>query len=257
MDLKAGVPIMKAVCYGHDKAPAVVLLHGGGLSWWNFREVATLLQKNYRVVLPILDGHSGSDAPFVSIEENALKVIRYIDEHLDGQVLCLGGVSLGAQIAAEILALRPGICRYALLESALVKPMQLTNALIPLTFGMSYGLIRQRWFSRLQAAYLGIPKALFEDYYRDTRAITKDNMIAFLQSNSVYRINDGLSGTTARVKIVAGARELPAMRTSARLLHNTIPGSDLEILPGFSHGELSIRHPKKYIQILQSLTDSI
>ena len=36
-----------------------VLLHGGGLSWWNYRAVADLLAANgYRVVLPVLDGHA-------------------------------------------------------------------------------------------------------------------------------------------------------------------------------------------------------
>lgn len=248
---------MNVIHFGNPNSPVVMFLHGGGLSWWNYREIAALLQDKYHIILPILDGHAGSDADFVSIEENARRVIRYIDEYLDGQILVLGGVSLGAQIAAEILATRPDICRCALLESALVRPMKLTHALIPAAFGVSYRLIRQKWFARLQAAYLGIPKSLFEDYYRDTSAITKPNLIAFLQSNSVYRINDGLTHTTARIKIVAGARELPAMRASARLLHSTIPGSDLEILPGFSHGELSLRHPQKYIHILQSLMDSV
>lgn len=232
-----------------------MLLHGGGLSWWNYREIAALLQDKYHIILPILDGHAGSDADFVSIEENARRVIRYIDEYLDGQILVLGGVSLGAQIAAEILATRPDICRCALLESALVRPMKLTYALIPAAFGVSYRLIRQKWFARLQAAYLGIPKSLFEDYYRDTRAITRENMIAFLQSNSAYRLKDGIKGTYARVHIVVGGRELPAVRTSARLLNAAIPGSTLEILPGFSHGEFSLRHPEKYVHTLQRLIE--
>ena len=254
---QAGVPSMNVIHFGKQNFPVVMLLHGGGLSWWNYREAAALLQNRYHVILPILDGHAGSDADFVSIQENARRIIRYIDEYLGGQTMFLGGVSLGAQIAAEILAIRPDICRCALLESALVRPMKLTHALIPAVFGISYGLIRQKWFARLQAAYLGIPKSLFEDYFRDTSAITKSNLITFLQSNSVYRINDGLGNTTARVKIVAGARELPAMHASARLLHNAVPGSDLEMLPGFSHGELSLCHPQKYIQLLQSLMDSV
>lgn len=35
-----------------------------------------------------------------------------------------GGLSLGGQVAVEMLSQRPEICRYALLESALVKPMK-------------------------------------------------------------------------------------------------------------------------------------
>ena len=79
-----------------------VLLHGGGLSWWNFRAVANLLAANgYRVVLPVLDGHAGSDRPFTSIEDNASELVALIDRELGGRVDALGGVSLGAQVALE------------------------------------------------------------------------------------------------------------------------------------------------------------
>ena len=78
--------------------------------------------------------------------------------------MAIGGLSLGGQIALEMLAQRPDICQYALIESTLVKPSKLTHALIEPTFGMSYGLIKQRWFAEMHATYLGIPKKLFEDY---------------------------------------------------------------------------------------------
>lgn len=39
---------------------------------------------------------------------------------------------------------------------------------------------------------LGIPKALFEDYYRDTCALGKADMIAFLKANSLYTIKPSL-----------------------------------------------------------------
>ena len=72
---------MKYVEYGKDNKDVIILLHGGGLSWWNYREVAEKLSNNYHIVLPILDGHAGSDADFVSIEDNAKKIINLIDEN--------------------------------------------------------------------------------------------------------------------------------------------------------------------------------
>ena len=66
---------MKVVEFGRKDAPVAVLLHGGGLSWWNYREAARLLQQKMRVVLPLLDGHAGSDRHFTSIEDNAREVI--------------------------------------------------------------------------------------------------------------------------------------------------------------------------------------
>ena len=241
---------MKAVEYGQQNDHVILLLHGGGLSWWSYRAVAKILSAQYHVVLPVLDGHADSDTPFTTIENNATRLISYIDAHFGGQVLAIGGLSLGGQIAVEMLSQRPDICRLAFLESALVKPMKLTAALIGPTLGMSYGLIKQKWFAKLQADYLGIPKALFDDYFRDTCKISKGDMIAFLRANSMYSVKPSLSETTAKVKIVAGSREQKSIRDSVKLLQNAIPGSSTEILPGLRHGDLSINHPEVYAQML-------
>ena len=242
---------MTVIEFGKQNKATVLLLHGGGLSWWNYREVAKLLEEDYHVILPVLDGHAGSDAPFTTIEDNAARLISYIDTHLGRQVTVLGGLSLGGQVALEILTQRPDICQYALIESVLVKPSQLAAALIGHTFGMSHGLIKQRWFAKMQAAYLRIPKELFEDYYRDTCAITKADMIAFLHTNCTYEIKTGLAETTAKVKIVAGGKEQKNVLDSAKLIHQTIPGSQLDILSGLRHGDLSINYPEQYVQMLK------
>ena len=244
---------MTVMEYGQQNPNVIMLLHGGGLSWWNYREVAQKLAEQYHVVLPVLDGHAGSDAPFTTIEDNAARLISYIDTRFGGQILAIGGLSLGGQIVAEMLSQRTCICQYALIESALVKPMKMTAALIAPTFGASYGLVKQKWFAKLQADYLGIPEALFDDYFRDTCKISKADMIAFLKANSLYTIKPELSETTAKVKIVAGSKEQKNIRTSAKLLHQAIPHSSVEILPDLRHGDLSINQPEQYARMLKDL----
>lgn len=55
-------------------------------------------------------------------------------------MLLIGGLSLGGQILLEILSQREDICRYALVESALVVPSKLTYSMIKPAFGSCYGL---------------------------------------------------------------------------------------------------------------------
>ena len=242
---------MKVVEFGKQNQDVAVLLHGGGLSWWNYRDAAEILSEDFHVVLPVLDGHGGER--FTSIEDNAARIISYIDEHFGGQVAVLGGLSLGGQIALEMLTRRPDICRSALIESALVKPSRLTRALIAPAFAMSYGFIKQRWFALWQAAYLGIPKTLFEDYYRDTCAISKADLIAFTQANCGYALKP--MATTARVKIVAGSREQRSILESAKMIHRAIPRSELEILPGLKHGDLSLNQPSQYARMVREWSE--
>ena len=75
---------MVTVQYGQENKEVILLLHGGGLSWWNFREAAELLQEKYHVIIPILDGHAGSDRDFTTIESNAKEMLEYIDENHNG-----------------------------------------------------------------------------------------------------------------------------------------------------------------------------
>ena len=239
--------------FGKQNKDVVILLHGGGLSWWNYRNAAAQLEERYRVVIPVLDGHAEGDAPFTSIEENAARLIAYIDDRFGGQVLAIGGLSLGGQILVEMLSQRADICRYALIESTLVRPMKLTGALIAPTFGASYGLIKQKWFSKMQFAYLRIETTLFDDYYRDTCKISKKDMIAFMRANCTYAIKPALSNTKAGVLIVAGAEEQKNIRDSAELLCKAIPGSQKLLLKGLHHGDLSINHPQQYAQMLEAL----
>ena len=240
--------------FGPAGAKTLVLLHGGGLNWWNYRTAAQALSGDYHVVLPILDGHGGSDRPFTSIEDNAREILSWMDERLGGRVALLGGLSLGAQVAVEMLHQRPDLCDAALVESAALIPDRLTHALVGPAFGSSYGLIRRRWFSRLQFRSLHMDSALFEDYYGDTCAIEKGDMIVFLRASTAYTLKD-MSGVTARVAVYVGEKENGRMQRSARLLTAALPGATLHTLPGLYHGEFSLNRGADYARALETLLE--
>lgn len=239
--------------FGADRHETVVLLHGGGLSWWNYRAEAELLQSEYHVVLPVLDGHAGSDRPFTSIEDNAAELIAWIDGNCGGSVLLIGGLSLGAQIALEALSQRSGVCRCALVESASVIPSRLTGALIGPALGSSYGLIKSRRFAKMQFKSLRINGSLFEDYFRDTREIAKADMTAFLKASASYSLKDPIAATTARVHVLAGERERRGMLRSAEMIKRRVPDCTARILPGLYHGGFSLNHPDRYVGYLKSV----
>lgn len=239
--------------YGPESAEKIMLLHGGGLSWWNYRDEAALLADEYRVILPVLDGHAGSDRPFTTIEDCAAALLRVVDEELGGSLALLGGLSLGAQVALEMLSQRPALCRCALIESAMLLPSKLTRALTAPALSGSYGLIRNRRFARLQFKSLHMREELFEDYYRDSCAISKDDMIAFLRANAGYEMKPSLVRCRSRLHVFAGEKEVPGILRSAELLGRELPGSAVTILPGLYHGEFSLNHPQDYADAVRDL----
>ncbi len=239
--------------FGTENSDSILLLHGGGLSWWNYREAAELLKQDFHVILPILDGHAGSDRPFTSIEENAAEIISWTDEHCGGSVLLLGGLSLGAQIALEILSQRPNICNFVLAESAAVIPSGLTNALISPAFGSSYGLIKNKSFARMQFRSLHIRQELFEDYYRDTCAIKKNDMIAFMKANTSYSLKDSICSTSAETHVYFGSREPNVIKRSAEAIGKKLPACKIHCLQGFYHGDFSVNHADKYADAVRQI----
>jgi len=244
---------MKVFEFGKESEKVVMLLHGGGLSWWNYREVAECLKADFHVIMPILDGHADSDECFVSIEENAKHIIAYIDEYCNGSVAFLGGLSLGGQILVEILSQRADICQVALIESALVKPMKMTHSMVKPMMDMSYGLIKRKWFAKLQFASLKMKPELFEEYYEDTCKISKSDMIAFLEANSSYALKENIGETKAKVHICVGEKEQRIMIQSAKELAKLIPDSGFEIMKELYHGEYSINHAEEYAMKVREL----
>ena len=117
-------------------------------------------------------------------------------------------------------------------------------------FSLSYGLVKMKCFSQMQFDYLHIRKDLFEDYYRDTSQISKENMIAFLEANTSYEIKPDFRHSRAKVHIVVGEKEQKKMICSAEQLHKALPGSVLEIKKGLYHGEYSINYPEEYTKEL-------
>ena len=244
---------MNYIEYGKENRDAIILLHGGGLSWWNYKKTAEILRTKYYVILPMLDGHANSDKEFTSIEDNAAEIIEFIDMKFNGSVLMIGGLSLGGQILLEILSQRKNICKYAIVESALVVPSRLTYSLIKPTIKICYGLIRYKWFSKLQFKALRINPIYFDDYYRDSCDITKENMIAFLEANSLYRLKESIRDCVVEIRICVGTKENCLMRKSASIIHKILKKSSLEVFPKMYHGDLSINHADIYVSKIVSI----
>lgn len=241
---------MKVVEVGQENQDVIVLLHGGGLSWWQYQAQMDLLCENYHVVLPILDGHAGSDAYFTSIEDNAKRLLDYIDKTYGGSVFLIAGLSLGGQILLEMLALRKNICQYAIVESTAIIPDKLTAGLVAPLFSMSFPLIKKKWFAKMQFCYLGIRADLFEHYYGDTVKLSKQNLIAFTKASSLYQVKKNLKNSLARVCIIVGEKETKKMHASARYLHDLLPDSRLEIKAGLAHGQYAINQTDLYVKEL-------
>ena len=65
--------------FGDKKFPHILLIHGGGNSWWNYLRQARILSDKYHVILPTLDGHGEEyQKEYISTENSAQQIMDYI-----------------------------------------------------------------------------------------------------------------------------------------------------------------------------------
>jgi pimeloyl-ACP methyl ester carboxylesterase len=232
--------------------PTIILLHGGGLSSWSLVNIVNELKHDFHVVTPIIDGHGeDGEEEFKSITDSANKLIDYIDLQYNGKIFAIGGLSIGAQIVTEVLSMRETIAEYAIIESALVYPMKgFANMTVPV-YKLCYGLLKKRWFAKMQADTLCVAPDMFERYYQDSMKMTRQSIINMTISNANYELKNSISNTKVKVIIIVGEKEIGIMKKSAKRLHELIAGSKLYIAPNMKHGEISLRYPQKYIELVR------
>lgn len=112
--------MMKFHEFGDIHSPHIILIHGGGNSWWNYLRQARLLSDKYHVILPVLDGHGEEfQKEYVSTEQSAQEILEYIKDQCGGHVFAIGGVSLGGQIVMELLSLDSHIADKVIIDGSL------------------------------------------------------------------------------------------------------------------------------------------
>ena len=74
---------------------------------------------------------------------------------------------------------------------------------------------------------------LFEDYYRDTCLIEKQDMIAFMKANTSYSLKENIGEAEADVHVFIGGKENREIRRSAELICRRLPLSKFTCLEGF------------------------
>lgn len=240
--------------FGNTNNEKIIILHGGGLSWWSLEPIIEILSKDYHVITPIIDGHGeDGETAFVSISDTSEKIISYIDENCNSSVKALCGLSLGAQIVVDTLSKRSDICQFSIIESALVKPIKFLKSLYLPMINISYPLIKYKWYSKLQAKVLLVPDEKLDRYYEDSCKISKVSLMNITSNNGTFKLDENISNTKAKVLIFVGEKEINLMKQSAIELHENIKGSDLVIIPKSGHGEISLLRPKEYCDYLLDL----
>jgi pimeloyl-ACP methyl ester carboxylesterase len=197
-----------------------------------WRPQVEAFREEFHILVPDLpeQGRSTDAGPFTMLSA-AEQVIELIGSRA-ASVVHVVGLSEGAQVALQLLALEPRLATTAILSSALVRPITGARwASSPIVLGLTYTtsiawLRGWDWWVRTNMrSAAGVPDAYFGEFREGFRTLSKAGFVDLMRANQMFRLPDGLDAVATRVLAVCGRREYAVMRQSACDIAAAIPGS--------------------------------
>ncbi len=217
--------------FGPKDAPAIVFLHGGGVSGWMWQEVVDQLPE-YACLVPDLPEQGASKAvrPFSMILA-AQAVAELIRQQTPAGKATVVGLSEGAQVTVQLLASTPERVEKAIVSSALLQPIPGMSLLTPGLLAWSYRLMvaplkNSDWWIRLNRKYAtGLPEKYAVQFKQSFQETTESGFVNLMLENQRYRLPAGLEKAHAPTLVVVGQKEYAAMKQSARDLAAALPNA--------------------------------
>ncbi len=215
---------------GDPQNPAIVFLHGGGLSSNQWQPQLESLSDRFYCVAPDLpeQGKSVDLKPF-TLDDAARRVVELIGT-LPNKKAHVVGLSLGGAVALEVLRTAPDVVDHVILS------------------GTAAGL--GKWLGRFTITSAGIyrwfkPETLLNMTYRQFnipliyRASLRDDLLKSFDVDFTRHFTEALMQVQlpahARALVVVGEKETAVAKGAARKLATQINGARGVTVPGVGH----------------------
>jgi pimeloyl-ACP methyl ester carboxylesterase len=218
---------------GPQDKPTIVFLHGGGGAGWMWKPQVEALKGDYHLLIPDLpeQGRSTDGGPF-TMPGAAEQVLALVMNRKGSGAVHLVGLSEGAQVVVELLAMEPSVATTAIVSSALVRPMpgaslMSSPSILKWSYRATIAPFRTNnwWIGLNMHSAAGVPDAYFEDFRESFSTLTENGFVNLMVANQAFRLPEGLGKVTARVLAVCGADEYKVMKLSTRDVADAIPAA--------------------------------
>ena len=250
---------MKFHEFGDKNLPSILLIHGGGSSWWNYLRQARILSHKYYVILPTLNGHGEEyQKDYISTEDSAQEILNYVRQNCGGKIFAVGGVSLGGQIAMELLSLDSDIAEKAIIDGSLCIPQPRLARSCNLLVSLFGKLMFSKSACKLQLSIMNkiYPQLAYPDEIKNyfiedlPRTPIKTLVTIYKTYMGNYKLKNRISKSKAQALYIYGEKELNCVKESARFFQKLHPNTILYEAKGYNHSYLSTYLPQEWIDLV-------
>ncbi|WP_432355901.1 alpha/beta fold hydrolase [Sporosarcina sp. A2] len=235
---------------GDKNAPLMVFLHGGGVSSWMWEKQIQYFTNYHCLTIDLPEQGKSSRIDHFTIRDSAEKIIVLTEKMSNGKKIVVIGFSLGAQVAIQMISMKPDLISSAVINSALVRPNAFFRKMIRPSVKFTFPLISIKYFARLQSKILYVSEEHFEAYYEETSQMKADSLIRILKENMSFEIPNDFNKARCKILVTVGEKEKGIMKKSAIDIVSSNSNCLGIIIPSVGHG-VSLQKPNFFNQMVE------
>ncbi len=235
---------------GDPNAPAIVFLHGAGIAGWMWEPQFNMLAPRFRCIAPDLPGHGESRAvEWTSIADTAAQIAALIREQA-GDKAHVVGLSLGAQVAMQLLNDAPEVVDHAVLSGLRL----IRSKMLERMTGLTASLMKFDFLVRASAKST-VPKNYVERFVTDAKRMSPATLQKAGDDSIRFEAPPHLARVKAPTLAVAGEKELGLVKQSLAIAARALPHAQACIAPRVGH-VWSMEAPALFNRVVEAwLTD--
>jgi pimeloyl-ACP methyl ester carboxylesterase len=241
--------------YGSPKNKCIVLIHGSFVTGEMWISEVEILEKDYYVLVPTLNGHNPDEiVDFPGIEQEAKNLIMAIKEHHEGDIFAIIGSSLGGTIALEMIANNSLSIKHIVSDGGFFTPISPVIAWIATHLMTSAMMIIKNGNQKNTSLIAkSLSRSGAEMFQKIISTISRTSIHNVFRSTYQYKLPDKIDQTPTRINIWYGSRENYFVKKSARDIRKRAPSCIIREFMGLKHGELALDYPDRYVQEINKL----
>ena len=231
--------------FGNRNNPSLLLLHGMMQDYRSEYELLKPLQEYYHLIIPAQDGFYDGSGDFTSFEDQARQIEEYIKSNHQGRVHGAYGASQGALMLVELLTRNNIDLGTVIMDGCYVAHQGKLAGLI--TYKMFCKYKHTGKFPFLISLMMKLMGLSNDDlgmlgylYWNASDESIKKNFI----ENYTYKTKPEIENNNSMVYLWCGSKEPYAIK-SHNELKKYLKNYHEEIIDGYGHGEMIMKHTKK------------
>lgn len=221
--------------YGDSSHPAIIFLHGAGVSSWMWNEQIEMLKASYYCITVDLPGNGESHTcEWVSFRQTADQIASIIKTHAPEGQTHVVGLSLGGYVTLNLLANHPELVITAITSGITTQPFDKQWLYRPLLIA-TIPLVRFDFMIKLNIKMMSLSEEVIPMYQRDSKRTSLTMLRRVYDELMNYRMPEPLQAVPHRVLGVAGEHENDMVKDSLQA-YKRIPNGEAYIVDEAHHG---------------------